>query len=46
MFRKLIFLVESIKNQLTGAKLPSKRDFLSVLFYNMRIVKLNLHNAF
>jgi hypothetical protein len=34
-----------MKNQITGGKLPSKRDCLSVLFYNMRIVNLNLHES-
>ena len=37
-----LFLVGVMKNQILGSKLPSKRDVLSVLFYNMRSVKLNL----
>lgn len=45
MSRQLIFLVGVMKNQITGSKLPSKRDILSVLFYNMRIVKLTLHDS-
>jgi len=38
-------LVGVIKNQITGSKLPLKRDILSVLFYNMRIVKLTLRDS-
>lgn len=30
-------------NEIFGSKLPSKRDGLSVLFYNRRLVNLNLH---
>jgi hypothetical protein len=32
-----------MKNLINESKLPSKRNCLSVLFYNMRFVKLNLH---
>lgn len=42
---QLIFLVSVMKNQITGSKLPSKRDVLNVLFYNMHIVKLTLHDS-
>jgi len=45
MSRKPIFLVGSMRNQITGSKLPCRRDVLSVLFYNMREVKLNLHDS-
>lgn len=45
MSRKPCFLFGSIKNQITGSKLPSRGNVLSVLFYNMREVKLNLHNS-
>lgn len=31
--------------QITGSKLPSQKNQLSVLFYNLRIVKLNLHES-
>lgn len=40
-----IYLINSVKNQITGSKLPSKKDCLSVLFYNMRFVKLNLNES-
>ena len=45
MPRQQIYLIGSMNNQITGSKLPSKRDCLSVLFYNMRLVKLNLHDS-
>jgi len=45
MSRKPVFLVGSMQNQIYGGKLPSKRDVLSVLFYNMRMVNLNLHES-
>lgn len=40
--RKDIFLVGHMKHQITGSKLPSNGDCLKVLFYNMRVTKLNL----
>lgn len=40
-----IFLVGSIFNQIVGSKLPSIKQVLSVLFYNMHVVKLNLHES-
>lgn len=45
MSRKQVFLVGIMKNQITGGKLPSKRDILSVLFYNMRVVNLSLQES-
>jgi len=45
MPRQLIFLVSVMKNQISGSKLPSKRDIFSVFFYNMRIVILTLHDS-
>lgn len=45
MPREKLFLVGAMKNQILGSKLPSKRDVLSVLFYNMRKVKLSLANS-
>jgi len=32
-----------MNHQITGSKLPSGGDCLKVLFYNMRITKLNLN---
>lgn len=40
-----IFLVGNVSNQIVGSKLPSIKQALSVLFYNMRVVKLNLHES-
>lgn len=45
MPRQQIYLIGFMNNQITGSKLPSKRDCLSVLFYNMRLVNLNLHDS-
>lgn len=44
-FRKGIYLVGSMNSQIRTSKLPSKGDVLSVLFYNMRIVNLNLYSS-
>ncbi|XP_050520208.1 uncharacterized protein LOC126893767 [Daktulosphaira vitifoliae] len=41
--RQKIFLVGFFKHQITGSKLPSNGDCLRVLFYNMRIAKLNFN---
>lgn len=40
-----IFLVGDITHQITGAKLPSKRQVLSVLFYNIRKVGLSVSES-
>lgn len=45
MPRQKLYLIGSMNNEITGCKLPSKRDCLSVLFHNMRLVKLNLHES-
>lgn len=42
---KFIFLVGNINHQITGAKLPSKRQVLEVLFYNIREVKLTVSES-
>lgn len=36
MPRQQIYLIGTMNNQITGSKMPSKRDCLSVLFYNTR----------
>lgn len=36
-----IYLIGSQKHQIMGAKLPSKRQVLSVYFYNTRTVELS-----
>jgi hypothetical protein len=43
--RKKIFLIGYMNHQITGSKLPSRGDCLKVLFYNMRITKLNLNDS-
>ena len=45
MSRENIFLLGYINNQITGNKLPSNGDCLRVLFYNMRVINLNLNNS-
>lgn len=43
MSRENIFLLSYINNQITGNKLPSNGDCFRVLFYNMRVINLNLN---
>jgi len=45
MSKRKIYLIESVKNQITGSKLPSIKDCLSVLFFNLRLVKLNVNDG-
>lgn len=45
MSKRKIYLIESVKNQIMGSKLPSIKDCLSVLFFNLRLVKLNLNES-
>src|SRR5215469_790562 len=45
MSRKELFLLGSMKTQITGSKLPSRGDVLRVLFYNMRKVNLKLNES-
>jgi len=40
-----IFLIGSVSTQILGSKLPSNRQVLSVLFYNIRCVKLNVRES-
>lgn len=40
-----ISLIGRTSHQITGAKLPSKRQVLQVLFYNMRFVKLSAKDS-
>lgn len=39
--KRNIPLVGQVSHQIVGAKLPSNRQVLQVLFYNMRYVNLN-----
>lgn len=41
--RKGIFLIGYVKHQMTGSKLPSNRQVLAVLFYNIREVNLSVN---
>lgn len=45
MPRNRVFLVGPMDYQITGSKLPYKKNCLSILFYNLRIVKLNLQES-
>lgn len=45
MPRQNIYLLGNLVNQITGNKLPSNGDCLRVLFYNMRVVNLNLNDS-
>ncbi|KAL4113867.1 hypothetical protein QTP88_017425 [Uroleucon formosanum] len=40
-----VYLVGNVNNQIVGSKLPSIKQVLSVLFYNLRHVKLNLRES-
>lgn len=40
-----LFLLDHFEGQIVGAKLPSHAQVLRVLFYNMRIVKLDLRTS-
>jgi hypothetical protein len=42
--REKSFLIGYMNHQITGSKLPSRGDCLKVLFYSMRITKLNLND--
>lgn len=42
---KYIFLIGYSLSQIVGSKLPSNKQVLSVLFFNMREVKLNSHHS-
>ena len=43
--KKSIFLVGEVNHQITGAKLPSNRQVLAVLFFNIREVKLTVSES-
>lgn len=43
--RNKVNLIGFINNQIVGGKLPSNRQALSVLFYNLRVSKLNLKES-
>ncbi|XP_050530606.1 uncharacterized protein LOC126899603 [Daktulosphaira vitifoliae] len=40
-----IYLIGYMSNQIVGSKLPSNKQVLCVLFYNMRVVNLNVHDS-
>jgi len=43
--REKLYLVGYCAHNISGSKLPSKRQVLSVLFFNMRVVKLYLRES-
>lgn len=43
--KKSIFLIGDVKHQITGSKLPSNEQVLSVLFYNIRNVNLSVNES-
>uniref|UniRef100_A0A2S2PN24 Uncharacterized protein n=1 Tax=Schizaphis graminum TaxID=13262 RepID=A0A2S2PN24_SCHGA len=43
--REKLFLIGYMNHQIIGSKLPSRGDCLKVLFFNMRITKLNLNDS-
>lgn len=43
--KKSIFLVEEVNHQIMGAKLPSNRQVLAVLFFDIREVKLTVRES-
>ena len=40
-----IYLLGNYESTITGSKLPSVKQVLSVLFFNLRVVKLNLRES-
>jgi len=45
MPRQQMYLIDSINEEIIGCKLPSKKDYFSVLFFNMRLVNLYLQGS-
>lgn len=45
ILRQNIYLLGNFSTSLGGSKLPSKREVLRVLFFNLRVVKLDLRNS-
>lgn len=43
--KKTTFLVGDLSHQILGSKLPSSRQILPVLFYNIREVKLTVSES-
>ena len=43
--KKTIYLVGAANHQITGAKLPSNRQILAVLFFNIQEVKLTVSES-
>lgn len=43
--KKSVFLIGEVHYQITGAKLPSNRQVLAVLFFNIREVKLTISES-
>jgi len=45
LFRENIYLIGHTSHQLVGCKLPSNKEVLNVLFYNLREVKLSIRDS-
>ena len=45
LLREKIYLLGYYWNKISGNKLPSNKDVLSVLFFNLRVVKLSLRES-
>jgi len=43
--REKVYLLGHYSHEITGSKLPSNKQVLSVLFYNVRVVKLNIRES-
>ncbi|KAL4132318.1 hypothetical protein QTP88_009490 [Uroleucon formosanum] len=43
--REKIYLINNYSNKISGSKLPSNLDVLKTLFFNLRVVKLNLRES-
>lgn len=45
LLREKIYLINNHSNKISGGKLPSNLQVLKTLFFNMRVVKLNLRES-
>ena len=43
--RENIYLIKNYSNKISGSKLPSNLEVLKALFFNIRVVKLNLRES-
>lgn len=45
ILRDNIYLVDHLTNEIDGSKLPSDMQVLRTLFFNLRVVKLNIRDS-